>query len=414
MENILKEALSLIKPTQKEEREKKLRIDDFMKRIDVPSAKIILGGSAKKNTWLKDSYDADIFVKFNYQKFKDRSDELSDITEKAIKKEFKEILRVHGSRDYFQIIEDDFVFEIIPILDIKDSGMAVNITDISPLHALWVKKHMIDPDQVRLAKAFAKSQGIYGAESFIQGFSGYCIEILIVHYGGFKKFLEAISKWKKRKVIDIMGYHNNIDIEVNQSKLESPLVLIDPVQKGRNVAAALSVENFKILISSAKKFLKSPGPKYFEPKIVTIQSIKEKFKKKNLHIITAAPDKGKDDIEGSKLLKCFRFLERSLINNDFTIKDKGWFWDRKNDALFWFTIKEDTLPKIKEWKGPPVEMKDFVSDFKKIYKETYVKDKTIYAKVERKYPSALALLKEILDDDYVKEKTKTIHYEESD
>ena len=90
---VLKEVLAEIKPSKEEEFLIDKKIKDFMKRIKVKDAKIILGGSGAKDTWLKDVNDADIFIQFSYNKYKDKSDELSDILEKQLKS-FK-INRLH-------------------------------------------------------------------------------------------------------------------------------------------------------------------------------------------------------------------------------------------------------------------------------------------------------------------------------
>ena len=39
-------------------------------------------------------HDADMFVLFDYEKFKGRSEEISDILEKSIKKVFKNLIRL--------------------------------------------------------------------------------------------------------------------------------------------------------------------------------------------------------------------------------------------------------------------------------------------------------------------------------
>ena len=39
-----------------------------------------------------------------------------------MKKKFKNIIKLHGSRDYFQIRENSFTFEIVPILKIKNDN----------------------------------------------------------------------------------------------------------------------------------------------------------------------------------------------------------------------------------------------------------------------------------------------------
>src|SRR3989344_7128685 len=179
--NWKQEVLSLIKPSPEEQKQVEKRIAVFIDKLrSVVPVKVILGGSGAKGTWLKGQHDADIFILFpaTYE-----SDKLSDITEQWLKKIGK-FERFHGSRDYFRFYQDRFVFEVVPIRAIKNAEDAANITDVSPLHAAWVKKKSTEKicDDIRLAKAFCKAQRMYGAESYISGFSGYVLEILIIHY----------------------------------------------------------------------------------------------------------------------------------------------------------------------------------------------------------------------------------------
>ena len=129
MKKLLSEVLNDIRPTKEYEKEILDKADQIIGRINkkLKDAKAILGGSGAKGTWLK-TFDADIFVMFNYGKYKDKSDKLSDILGKPLKRYFK-ITRLHGSRDYFQIKQGKFTFEIIPILEIKKAEQAKNITD---------------------------------------------------------------------------------------------------------------------------------------------------------------------------------------------------------------------------------------------------------------------------------------------
>ena len=65
-------------------------------------------------------------------------------------------------------------------------------------------------DEIKIAKAFCYANNCYGAESYVQGFSGYALELLVYYYGGFINFLRAVSKEKannKEKIV--------IDIEKN-------------------------------------------------------------------------------------------------------------------------------------------------------------------------------------------------------
>ena len=76
------------------------------------------------------------------------------------------------------------------MLNIKKGSDALNVTDFSPLHVDWVNKNVKRlRDDIRLAKRFCKVNKLYGAESYIRGFSGYALELLISYYGGFLRFL---------------------------------------------------------------------------------------------------------------------------------------------------------------------------------------------------------------------------------
>ena len=395
---ILKEVLSKIKPNKEGEVFIEKKIKDFISRIKVKDAKVILGGSGAKETWLKDANDADIFIQFSYDKYKDKSDKLSDILEKQIKKSFK-LNRLHGSRDYFQVKEKGYTFEIIPILEIKKAETALNITDVSPLHAEFVKKYNKLSDDIRLMKQFCKANNIYGAESYINGFSGYMCELLVINYNGFLNLLKAACKWKDKEVMDIKNFYKgkNILMDMNKSKIISPLILVDPVQADRNAAAALSEEKFLLFKKKAKEFLKKPSNSFFE---------KKEINTKDFMVIEVDSLEGKEDVVGAKLLKVFNFIKEKLIKEGFIVKDSIFTFDREKKAFFYFKAKDVSSIKIIE--GPNVKFKDHVKFFKKKNKNTFVKGKVIYAKEKRKFVKAKDFIKSLLKDEYVKERVKCI------
>ncbi|HLD15201.1 MAG TPA: nucleotidyltransferase domain-containing protein [Candidatus Nanoarchaeia archaeon] len=372
-------------PTKEEEGEISSAVKSVLSRIKVKDAMPILGGSGAKNTWLPGTHDIDIYVKFNYKKFKDKSELISEFLYKAIKSKFK-LTRLHGSRDYFQTKAGKFTVEIVPILDIKKADEAKNITDISQLHVDYVRKYKKLSNEIRLAKLFCKVCEVYGAESFIQGFSGYVIELLVIHYGSFKNLIKNVVKWKAKTII---GSSKDAD-NLNYSKTISPLILIDPVQKSRNAAAAISEEKYNKFIQTCKSYLKKPSNSFFVPKVFNLSEIKKKY---NL-VLEITPEKGKLDVVGAALKKRFDFLAYTLEKNDFKILNKGWHWENK--AYFYFKLASLTLPKEKEVIGPPLTIKPGVENFKKVHKKCYVKSGKLCTKISRKYPSALSLAKSIL------------------
>lgn len=411
MKKAIADALKMVKPSREQRREVSKRIDLFMRKLggNLKNAKAVLGGSGAKDSWLPGLNEADVFVQFDYKTYKDKDDRLSDMLERALKKTFGRAQRIHGSRDYFRVKDGEFLFEVVPILKIRKPEEARNITDISPLHAKWVKKHKKLADQMRLSKAFAKANKIYGAESYIKGFSGYALEILTVHYGSFEKFIRAVARWKDRKVIDMAKHHKNVDLEVNRSKLESPLVLIDPVQAGRNASAAVSKEKYELLKSLAKDFIKKPSADYFVPSKIAIEDIRQRARKYPAVILAARPLRGNPDVVGCKLLKGFEFISGRL--DRFGLKESGWDWPGRGRALFWFILKKDRLPDTFVFAGPPIMIEKHVKKFRKKYRKTHVKRGRIYATVKDPYPRLNAYLKNVLKEDYLKDKTRGIEWQ---
>ncbi len=414
MQKILQKALNKVKPGKAEQKFLKSKVDGFLKKLNkaIPDQAVaIVGGSAAKGTWLKNDYDVDIFARFNlaYQK-----EDISKILEKSLAKLFKksQIEILHGSRDYYQVKSGKFTFEIVPVLDIKNAGQAINVTDVSPLHADFVikeiKKKPKLADEIRLAKQFCKAANVYGAESYIKGFSGYLVEVLVIYAGSFEKFIKLFSKIKEKEVIDFMNYYKNRNVfrEMNISKIYSPLIVVDPVQKDRNIAAALSKEKFLMLKKAAIGFCKNPSLGFFEVEKIDIKELK----KAGALIINAKPLKGKNDVVGSKLLKVYDFVKRELEENDFTLKDSGWAWEK--EAIFWFMPEQCILPDTKIRIGPPARAKQNAAAFRAKYPNSYEQKARLYAVVKRQFREADKFIKEyVLKSAYIKDKVLGVHYE---
>lgn len=408
MKKLLNEVLTELTPSKSYETKifgkSKEIIDTINKHFK--EAKAILGGSGAKGTWLK-TFDADIFVMFKYAKYKDKSDKISSVLEKFLKKHFK-IKRLHGSRDYFQIKQGEFTFEIIPILEIKKAEQARNITDVSPLHSQFVTKHKKLANEMRLTKQFCKAARVYGAESHIRGFSGYVCEILTVYYGSFQKLLKAATKWKPEDVIDVKNYYKskNVFMELNKSKLVSPLIVIDPVQRDRNAAAALDYEKFAHFVKKAKAFLKKPSKSYFKVSTPSTQNLKKKYKSKVLIFKVKQLNK-KTDVAGAKALKAYYFIEQQLRFYDFTVKYSDLIYE-DTEALFYYVLKSPTLEKTHRIAGPPLRMKEHAKVFKKKHKKTITKNKKLYAVEKRKYSKATDVAKALLKQPNVKGNVRSI------
>jgi tRNA CCA-adding enzyme len=339
-DSVLNEVLKRIEPPKEDVEFIERYLKDFIKKFESELNKykvvadIFVGGSfAKKTIIKKDSYDVDVFVRFD-KKYKG---EESAILKKLLKN-FDKVETIHGSRDYYKVkVSSKFSIELIPVIKVKNPKESDNITDLSYSHVNYVKKKVKSKrllQEIKLAKAFCYANHCYGAESYVQGFSGYALELLGYSYGGFIKFLKGLSKRKKKDkgkysgvwtkeyeekykdmknkiVIDIEKAYKNkamVLMDLNGSKLNSPVVLIDPTFKGRNVTAALSYETFEKFKESAKYFLKEPKIESFEIQKTDLEKIEKEAKENNFEFILLQAITGKQegDIAGSKLLKFYK------------------------------------------------------------------------------------------------------------
>lgn len=423
--SILSEVVKRVSPSIEELNSMKKLVNEFIVKIEKRiknlriKAEIFVGGSFAKSTLIKkDHYDIDVFLRFDK-----KYENLSELTEKILKG--TKIQRIHGSRDYFKInIKENVYIELVPVRKIQRPRDAENITDLSYSHVKYIKSKIKSQkiiNDIRISKAFCYANNCYGAESYIGGFSGYALELLVYYYKGFVNFLKAMeklkakplvtsskrgqSKGKKDKlVIDIEKQYKDkkeIMMNINTSKLESPIILIDPTYKQRNALAALREETFDKFKKEASRFLKNPGLESFEIKKTDIEKIKKEAKNKGYEFILleADTDKQPGDIAGSKLLKFHRHFEEE-IKPFFDIKNKGFNYNKEKTARYFFVAKSKGEIIVN---GPKAEDKENVLKFRKKHKNTFTNKKNIFAREKIKFS-----LKEFIENWKSKNKQKMI------
>ncbi len=383
---ILKGVLNSIRLKDNEVKSIDNSLKDFTDKIGKSIKKsrlnveVFVGGSFAKKTMIKKgNYDVDIFLRFD-KKYSENISRLAENLLKGLKKE-----KIHGSRDYFRVGSgENVLFEIIPVIRIKKPEEARNITDLSFFHVNYVKKFPKKLfDEIIIAKAFCHANNCYGAESYIRGFSGYALELLVYHYGGFLKFVKAMTKInvKEKTVIDVgkkFKNKNEVLMDINSAKLQSPIVLVDPTYRQRNALAALSTETLKKFQKACKSFLKNPNIRFFEKKDIDFERMKKESKKRGFDfvLVKAKTEKQPGDIAGSKLLKFHNYLSKE-IEKYFYIKGKEFSYQKGSLAIYAFSAKSR---KEIIHKGPSVNDKNNVQKFKKRHKNVFVKSQRVYSK----------------------------------
>ncbi|MEK6926935.1 MAG: nucleotidyltransferase domain-containing protein [Nanoarchaeota archaeon] len=350
-------------------------------------AEVFVGGSFAKQTLMKrEKYDIDIFVRFEKNQ-----EEISKILESALVKVSNilrlELKRVHGSRDYYALKSNNVLFEIVPVTKINKPEEAGNSTDLSYFHVKYVNGKVKKNPKLRrdiiIAKAFCRAQGVYGAESWVHGFSGYSLECLVIAYGGFERMLKALSKSEGQVILDPEKKYkkkNEISIELNESKRKGPIILVDPTFKQRNVCSALSQETFDKFKLCARLFLKKSGISFFEYKKIDEEKLRNRAKKIKGEFIKllVRSDKQEGDIAGAKLEKFYRFLLEE-VGKFYELKDKVFEFDEGHESEVYLIVKPN---KNAVQVGPPLKMIEEGKIFKKAHKNAFVKAGRLYSPIK--------------------------------
>lgn len=206
-----------------------------------------LYGSVAKDTNLRNDYDLDVFYETEddkYQGFQRLKERLDNIGMEYIVK--------YSEHPYLRVNYNKYNIDLVPI-----SKKYTSAVDRTPLHYNYIISRIDQRsrDEVRLLKLFLKTLGLYGADNRVNGFSGYLSELLILYGGSFLDLLKKASRWELPVIIDIEG--------VKSREFEEKLVVVDPTDGARNVAAAVSLDNLSRFILYSRAFLNDPSEDYF-------------------------------------------------------------------------------------------------------------------------------------------------------
>jgi tRNA nucleotidyltransferase (CCA-adding enzyme) len=263
---------------------------------------------------------------------------------------------------------DGLRVNIVPCYCAK-RGEWLSATDRTPFHTNYVRRRLAKTlrEEVRLLKKFMQGIRVYGAEIKTGGFSGYLCELLILHYGSFAKMLESFAACPMRIVVDIEGYYKNREKEL-QLLFPEPLVVIDPVDKSRNVAAAVKAQKIHTFIGAARAFLRKPSIDFFYPsktRTLPVKTLRKTFEEKGsaLIFLTCQAVEAVPDVLWGQLYRTQRSLKKLLELNDFRVLRDAVWSDETTVSTFVFELEERTIPKVKKHLGPPLERQTECEDF---------------------------------------------------
>ena len=344
------------------------------------------GGSYAKDTWLSKNADIDIFIKFK----KNISEEKLEIISKKIGfeslKKYSPYVR-YSQHPYVEAKIKDTKINIVPCYDVKISEWK-SAADRSPFHTKFMKKSLTlkMKNEVRILKTFLKSNKIYGAEIAKQGFSGYVSEVLIFEFGSFENLIKSISKIKEKQIIG-----------KTSRSFDTEIIVIDPIDSNRNLAAAISNENIGKFILICRALKEKPSLEFFKNKK---SKISNKFWN-NLLIVKFQFKARSPDIIWGQIKRATSTLSTQLELEGFRVLRSKSHTDQQKDAYLVFFLESTVISEIYQKKGPEFFREDsvrsFISKNLKDAELVWIGNNTKIISLEkRKYTNAEKFMKEFL------------------
>ncbi len=315
-----------------------------------------LMGSLAKGTILADNKEVDIFVFFDESVNKKYFDEFSKKVGKELAREFGGSYEIaYAEHPYAKVKIGKITFDVVPAYRISSTKHVKSAVDRTPFHVDYVRRKLKNTDDVLILKKFLKSLGIYGAEAKIQGFSGYLCELLIIHYGSFLNLIKHAANWKSTVFIDIENYYDILSNDLRKKFENAPLIVIDPVDKNRNVAAAVSERSLNRFVKASKLFLRKPSGNFFFPKVkVNLSDVKKLLRNRSYVFIIFKKPNVVEDVLWPQLRRSANAIAKLIQNveKDFKII-KCDVWANNNCVIF-FELNTLKLSKEKKHYGPPL------------------------------------------------------------
>jgi tRNA nucleotidyltransferase (CCA-adding enzyme) len=301
--------------------------------------------------------------------------------------------------------------DIVPafkIDNIEDMGTAV---DRSPMHAEFINAHFTDKqrDDVRVMKYLLKSQGIYGAEVKTGGFSGYLCELLVYYYGSLLKLLDAAANDFKLPIL--LDPRNKVVINDMGliKRFGSMFVVIDPVDKNRNVAAGVSMESLSRFVITARAFTSRPSIKIFYGKKFAPRkaaALLSKFLSESgldISIISTQVPNKSEDVIWPQLRKVSAFIADHAERSGFRIYFSIPIISGDNGLIVFFSPKERITARM--LKGPSAFMPKAQKEFAESHKNAigmFLRDDVMYALEKSRYGTLRELMEEVVGGKLVK------------
>lgn len=397
LEAVLEQVRERVTPRQADIERLESAVEKTMERTeaaieDLPvEAEALQVGSTARETWLASDRDIDIFVRFPRELSRAQLEEYGlDIGYTVLpdgREEYAEHPYVTGTVDGFDV-------DLVPCYAVANAADIESPVDRTPFHAEYVTEHLTPElaTEVRVFKQFTKAIGVYGSNLRTRGFSGYLLELLVLEYGSTRAVLEAASDWHPQVVLDPNDH--------GEVTFDDPLVVIDPTDPQRNVAAVLSGENLARLQHHARDVLQHPTVDAFmidTPDTIDADTLESKITARGtspVALVFETPDLVDDDLH-PQLQKSLDGIGALLERHDFDTIRTAYFTD--NRTVLFYELEVPNRPAVERHRGPPVHVRSHAEEFFDTYVDAdvfgpFIEHDRYVVERDREFRAATALL----------------------
>ena len=346
---------------------------------DLPiDADVVQVGSTARGTWVAGDRDIDLFVRFDPNLDREQLEAHGLAVGHAVLPEGHEEYAEHP---YVKGTYDGFDVDLVPCHDVETAGDLVSAVDRTPFHDAYLSARLDDDlaADVVLAKAFLKGIGAYGSDLRTEGFSGYLTELLVLELGGFVPLVESARSWHPPVEFDPEGHA--------ERTFDDPLVVVDPTDPTRNVAAVLSAANLARFQHYARELLASPREELFEPAApepLDAAEVRDHLDRRGatpVAVVFDAPELVDDQL-WPQLRRSLDGIVRGLADHGFEVLraqamvGAGGEKDRENadaeraspgHAALYAELAVAELPAVERHDGPPVAVRKHATNFYESY-----------------------------------------------
>ncbi len=407
-DSVLSAALKRIVPSAAEQR----ALERAIARVQAAAAKAVKGkglkpvlaGSFTRDTWMRHKREFDLFICFPESVPRERLEKEGLAIGKRIAKRLRGKAAVaYAEHPYTRLSFRGFSVDIVPCYAVRSAAAIKSAVDRTPFHNQWLASNFSPhlANHVRLLKQFATAAGLYGADARTQGLSGYLCELLTVHAGGFVPLLQKARQWEPGTSIDIEEHHTDLR-ELGKRFRGHALIVVDPVDPNRNVAAALSPEHFSRFVAQCNAFLKKPSLGSFFPKESkpSLPWLRQQLAQRGTQWLGVAFRRPGviDDTLWPQLRKTAQRLAAILAEYGFVPMNAEAYADQERCVLL-VELEVWELPSLRKARGPVVFAHPHVQEFRKKYQPVgrcFVEGDRWVAEVPRRWTSAAGKLADSL------------------